>query len=110
MGGRWGGGWRWVQKRVYKWKNERTQVFWSFLIYFKPQRQIEQWELGCPSPQSTQSAMLSLQSSELAPLALSPLSDCFPSPPFGSRRGIHSLAGEVSEGANSEEGTDTLVL
>jgi hypothetical protein len=33
-----------------------------------------------------------------------------PPPPFGSRGGEHSLAVEGAGGANSDEGTDTLVF
>jgi len=54
-------------------------------------------------PQNRQSARLSLQSSELAAPAPSTASECCPY----LVRGTHSLAGGR---ANSDEGTDTLVL
>ncbi len=58
------------------------------------------------NPQSIQSARLSLQSSELAPSAPSPASDCCGLPPALWVRGgggrIRSLAGERAGGANSE--------
>jgi hypothetical protein len=57
-----------------------------------------------------QSARLSLQSSELALPAPSPASKCCPSPFWFQGGGTHSLAGEGAGGANSDEGTDTLVL
>jgi hypothetical protein len=48
--------------------------------------------------------------------APSPASECCPPSPFGFKWGggdgqwAHSLAGEGARGANSDEGTDTLVL
>jgi hypothetical protein len=44
------------------------------------------------------------------PPAQLPPKACFAPPPFGSRGGgAHSLAGEGALGANSDEGSDTLV-
>jgi hypothetical protein len=40
--------------------------------------------------------------------APSPASECCP-PTFGSKGGAHSLGGEGAGGANSDEGSDTLV-
>jgi hypothetical protein len=59
-------------------------------------------------PQGRQSARLSLQSSELAPPAPLPTSECVP--PLRSKGGTHFFAGEGAVGANSDEGTDTLEL
>ncbi len=58
--------------------------------------------------QSKQSAMLSLQSSELA--STCPLTRKRVLLPQIPGEGAHSLAGEGAGGANSDEGTDTLVL
>ncbi len=58
-----------------------------------------------PLPQSIQSARLSLQSSELAPLTHKRVL-----PPLWFPGGTHWLAGEGVGGANSDEGTDNLVL
>jgi len=59
---------------------------------------------------SPQSARLSLQSSELALPAPSAASKCCPPPHWFRGGGTHSLAGEGAGRANSDEGTDTLVL
>ncbi len=59
---------------------------------------------------SVQSARLSLQSSKIAPFRPpSHASECCLTP-FGSGGGTHSLAGEGAGGANSDEGTETLLF
>ncbi len=57
---------------------------------------------------SRQSAMLSLQSSELGPPAPSPEGECCPPPLVPG--GAHSLAGEGVGGPTSDEGTGTVEL
>jgi hypothetical protein len=61
------------------------------------------------SAQSIQSVRLSLQSSELAPLRPLTSKQVLPSPPLVPG-GTHSLSGKGAEGANADDGTDTLVL
>jgi hypothetical protein len=59
-----------------------------------------------------QNARLSLQLSKLAPPTSLPPSNCCPPPPplVPGEWGEHSLAGEGAKGANTDEGTDTVVL
>jgi hypothetical protein len=59
-------------------------------------------------PQSIQSARLSLQSSELAPLAPSPASECCP--PFGSRVGYTRVRERGGQFGRRDGQSDTLVI
>ncbi len=68
----------------------------SFLISFP--------SLIPPTPQSRQSARLSLQSSDLAPPPPHPQASVAP-PPLVPGGGTHQLGGEGAGGANSDEGT-----
>jgi hypothetical protein len=60
--------------------------------------------LESQSSESTQSARVSLQSSELASPAPSPTSECRCRSPLWFQEGTHSLGVEGTEGANSDKG------